>query len=72
MEVGRAGAIGSSREVPDAFSFTPDVFVFQYWSIPKRGPESDDGTLEKSIAEKSNEYDGLNGRHVVSKSTPVI
>ena len=31
----------------------------EYWSIPKRGPDSDGGRLEKFTAEKSNRS-GLN------------
>ena len=59
-KVGMAGAIVSSREVSDAFRFAPNVFVFQCGSIPKRGPESDDGALKEIIPEKSNGSDGLN------------
>ena len=68
-EVGRAGAIGLSREVLDAFRFAPNVFVFHCWSIPKRG---DDGTLEKFIAEKSNGSDELNDIDVLSPSPPQL
>jgi hypothetical protein len=49
-------AIVPGREAPDVFRFMPDVFVlFQRSvdSIPKKGPECDDGTPEKSIPEKS-------------------
>ena len=37
----------------------PCVFIFQYWSIPKRRPDSDDGKSENPI-EKLNGSDGLN------------
>lgn len=35
------------------------VFVSQYWSIPKQGPDSTDGGLQKSIPEKLNGSDML-------------
>ena len=54
-----AGAIGSRSEVSDAFIFAPNVFVFQCWSIPKRGPGSNDGTLEEFIPEKLNRSDDI-------------
>jgi hypothetical protein len=71
-EVGRAGCVGVivpkreavlNRELLGVFRFMPDVFRFmpdvQYWSIPKRGPETDDSGLEKSIPEKSNELNDV-------------
>ena len=48
-----------SREAPDVFIFMPEVFIFQYWSIPKRGRKSDGGRLEKFIPEKSNELNDV-------------